>query len=103
MADGRLRQPGQFLEIAGADAIAATTNLTAGEVDQDFQAGRVGERLEDPRERLEHGIIVLIRTEIWLELDQCGAHTRRLHNTSMIVNMKPERCLNSRLLGKMNP
>ena len=50
MADGRLRKPSQFLEIAGADAIAATTNLTAGEVHQDFQAGRIGERLEDPGE-----------------------------------------------------
>ena len=69
MADGRLRKPGQFLQIAGADTIAAAANLAAGEVHQDFQAGRIGERLEDPRERLEHGIIVLIRAGIWLELD----------------------------------
>ena len=75
MTDGGLRKPGQFLEITGADAVSAAADLTAGEVHQDFQAGRIGERLEDPGQRLEHGIIVLTRTGTWLELDQCGAHS----------------------------
>jgi arsenate reductase (thioredoxin) len=87
MADRGLRKPGQFLEIAGADAIAAATDLTAGEVHQDFQARWIGERLEDPGERLEHGITVLSRVEVWLELDQCCAHAWRLLDTLTFVNM----------------
>ena len=87
MADGGLRKSGQFLEIAGADAIAATTDLTAGEVHQDFQAGRIGERLEDPGECLEHRTIVLIWAEIRLELNQACGHGFKIHNTLMIVNM----------------
>jgi hypothetical protein len=75
MADGRLRKPGQFFEITGADTITAASDLTAGEVHQDFQAGRIGECLENPSKRLEHGIGVLIRTEVRLELDQCCTHT----------------------------
>jgi hypothetical protein len=74
MADGRLRKPGQFFEIAGADTIAAASDLAAGEVCQDFEPGRIGECLEDPGERLEHGILVLIRGLVRLELDQCGTH-----------------------------
>ena len=91
MADGRLRQAGQFFEIAGADTIAATSDLTTGEVHQDFQPGRIGERLEDPGERLEHGISVLIRTGFRTGfrtgLDQGCAHGFKIHNTLMIVNM----------------
>jgi arsenate reductase (thioredoxin) len=87
MADGGLRKPGQFLEIAGADAIAATTDLTAGQMQQDFQAGRIGECLEQPSERLEYGFAFLVRAAVRLELNQSGAHGEKIHNTLMIVNV----------------
>jgi hypothetical protein len=64
MADRGLRKSGQFFEIAGTDAIATTTDLPAGEVHQDFQAGWIRKRLEDPGERLEHRFAILI----WIEI-----------------------------------
>jgi hypothetical protein len=87
MADGGLRQSSQFLEIAGTNTIAATADLPTGKMQDDFQAGRIGERFKHPGQRLEHGIMILIWAEIWLELGQCGAHTWRLHNTLMFVNI----------------
>jgi arsenate reductase (thioredoxin) len=56
-------------------------------VQEDFQAGRIGKRLEDPGQILESRVHRLAWAEAWLELDKTCGHSKKIPKTLTFVNM----------------